>query len=107
MVQPRSIERPASVTERAALWILGVFTVFAVAGFGVFGMHPALIASNPQGASVYNAAFVFFARGQVMLAAAALVFVLIRRTGMEWMPSFLALYLISLSSELAGTTVGF
>lgn len=96
----------SSRSERAVLWVLGVFTIFAVAGFAVFGMHPSLIASNARAASVYGAAFVVFARGQVLLSAVALVFVLTRRAGARWLPAFVAIYVISLASELSGTTVG-
>ena len=96
----------ASRTEQLALWVLVTFTVFAVIGFGVFGMHPALIAKTPSAASVYGAAFVVFARGQVLLAAIALLFVLSRRVGARWLPAFVAIYAISLASELSGTTSG-
>jgi uncharacterized membrane protein len=92
--------------ERIWLWLLGGFTAVAVAGFAVFGMHPALILSSPSAAAVYGAAFTVFARGQVLLAAAALLFVLVRRAGTRWIPAFALIYLISLASELSGTTVG-
>ncbi|MEO7086741.1 MAG: carotenoid biosynthesis protein [Gemmatimonadaceae bacterium] len=92
--------------ERAALWVLGIFTVFAVAGFSIFGMHPGLVAATPSASAFYGTAFVLFARGQVVLASAALFYVLIRRTGSRWIPAFALVYLISLSSELSGTTVG-
>jgi uncharacterized membrane protein len=96
----------ASRSEQFVLWVLVAFTVFAVVGFGVFGMHPALIAKTPSAASVYGAAFVVFARGQVLLAAIALLFVLSRRVGARWLPAFAAIYAISLASELSGTTSG-
>lgn len=93
-------------SERIWLWLLGAFTAVAVAGFAVFGMHPALIVASPNAAAVYGAAFTVFARGQVLLAAAALLFVLVRRAGTRWISAFTLIYLISLASELAGTTVG-
>src|SRR5512133_677468 len=92
--------------ERIWLWLLGGFTAVAVAGFAVFGMHPALIVASPSAGAVYGAAFTVFARGQVLLAAAALLFVLVRRAGTRWISAFALIYLISLASELAGTTVG-
>jgi len=97
---------PTTTIERVLLWILVGFTVAAVGGFWIFGVHPERIAANAMAARVYGAAFVVFARGQVLLAAAALITVLVRRTRGAWIPAFLAIYLLSLSSELAGTTVG-
>ena len=97
---------PATPLERALLWILVGFTVAAVGGFWVFGVHPERIAANAMAARVYGAAFVVFARGQVLLAAAALITVLVRRARGAWVPAFFAIYLLSLSSELAGTTLG-
>jgi uncharacterized membrane protein len=96
----------ASRLERALLWILAAFTVAAVAGFWIFGAHPDRIAANPLAARVYGAAFVVFARGQVLLAAAALITVLARRTGTAWISAFIAIYVLSLASELSGTTIG-
>jgi len=99
---------PATSTrlERALLWILAAFTVAAVAGFWIFGVHPERIAANAMAARVYGAAFVVFARGQVLLAALALIVVLVRRSGTAWVSAFVAIYLLSLASELSGTTVG-
>jgi uncharacterized membrane protein len=96
----------SSTVERALLWILVGFTVAAVGGYWVFGAHPERIASNALAARVYGAAFVVFARGQVLLAAAALIAVLVRRARGAWISAFVAIYVLSLSSELAGTTVG-
>ena len=92
--------------ERAALGALAVFTVFAVAGFATFGMHPMWMRISPQAPAVYGAAFVWFARGHVLLAAAALFVLLVRRAGGQWLLAFVAIYVVSLSSELAGTTIG-
>ena len=96
----------ATAVERVLLWVLIGFTVAAVGGFWIFGVHPERIAANAFAARVYGAAFVVFARGQVLLAAAALIVVLVRRARGAWIPAFIAIYLLSLSSELAGTTVG-
>lgn len=92
--------------ERAALVTLIVFTTFAVAGFATFGTHPEWLRINPSAPAMYGAAFVLFARGHVMLAATALFIVLVHRAGPRWIPALVAIYVVSLSSELAGTTVG-
>src|SRR4051794_13645020 len=93
--------------ERSALAALIVFTAVAVLGYATVGRHPSLIASNPKAQLVYGTAFVFFARGQVLVAAAVLFVLLTRRAGVAWLASFVAIYATSLVSELAGTTVGF
>jgi uncharacterized membrane protein len=92
--------------ENLLLAVLIAFTVTAVAGFWIFGVHPERIAANPLAARVYGAAFVVFARGQVVLAALALGVVLVRRTRAAWIPAFVAIYVLSLTSELSGTTLG-
>jgi uncharacterized membrane protein len=103
-----TVDPPIASTrlERAALAVLAAFTVAAVVGFAVFGMHPELLTRTPQAMSVYGAAFVVFARGQVLLASAALGIVLGNRAGTRWVGAFAAIYLASLVSELSGTTVG-
>lgn len=92
--------------ERTALLALAAFTAAAIAGFAVFGMHPERLIANPRAAAVYGPAFVVFARGQVLLSAAVLIFMLVRRAGGRWCSAFVAIYMTSLCSELAGTTVG-
>jgi uncharacterized membrane protein len=94
------------VSERLGLIVLVVFTAFAIAGFATFGMHPQWLSINPSAPAAYGVAFVLFARGHIILAATALFIVLIGRVGVRWLPAFLAIYVVSLSSELAGTTVG-
>jgi uncharacterized membrane protein len=85
---------------------LAGFTIFAVGGFATFGVHPEWLRVSPSGPVVYGAAFVWFARGHLLVAAAALAVVLIRRAAWRWLPAFATIYLLSLSSELAGTTLG-
>lgn len=86
-----------------ALW---VFTAFAIAGFGTFGLHPELLGRFPALASLYAPAFEFFAVGQVWIAFGALAILLFARAGVRWLPALVALYLLSLGSELAGTSFG-
>jgi uncharacterized membrane protein len=101
------VEDTASTrAERVVLWVLAGFTVMALAGYAIFGRHPELLRGSATAATVYGAAFPVFARGQVLLSAAALFTVLIRRAGVRWAASLAVVYIASLSSELAGTTVG-
>ena len=92
--------------ERLALALFVAFTAVAVLGYAVFGRHPELVMRMPDAAPMYGRAFTFFPRAHVVLAFAVLALLLVRRAGVRWIPAFVALYLISLASELAGTTVG-
>ena len=96
----------ATRSERAALAVFYLFTAVSVLGYAVFGRHPELVMRMPNAAPVYAQAFTFFPRAHVVLAFAALAVLLVRRAGARWIAAFAALYLISLASELAGTTVG-
>lgn len=91
---------------RYALWALYAFTAVAVAGYASFGMHPELLARFPGAAGFYGVSFLFFARVQILLAGAALALFLAAHAGGRWIGAFALLYVISLGSELLGTTAG-
>lgn len=91
---------------RYALWALYAFTATAVAGYASFGTHPQLMARVPGTAGFYGVAFLFFSRVQIVLAGAALAVFLTAHARGRWLGAFAALYLVSLLSELAGTTAG-
>ena len=91
---------------RVGLIVLYVFSLVAIVGFATFGLNPGLLAHFPSVAGFYAVSFQFFAQAQIWLAAAVLAVFLAGRVGGRWMPAFAALYLVSLSSELLGTTVG-
>lgn len=94
-------------SERAALIAFGVFTTLAVVGFGVFGTSPGRLAGMSEAAlAFYGVSFRVFAVGQVLVAGAAFLFVLWRRARWAWLPAFVLLYAISLTSELLGTGYG-
>jgi uncharacterized membrane protein len=98
-------------TARAAVdWIpLGAVYAVSVAslvGFVVFTRHPHLLNEIPGAAAVYGQMFVLAPRAQIVLAFASLVLFLGRHAGIRWLSAFAALYALSLSSELAGTTIG-
>lgn len=101
--------RERSGGERAtwvALWGLYVFVFAALAGYASFGVHPELLARFPGAAGVYAASFTFFARVQILLAGAALALFLAVHARGRWLGAFALLYVVSLASELSGTTVG-
>ncbi|HEU4561492.1 MAG TPA: carotenoid biosynthesis protein [Longimicrobium sp.] len=91
---------------RYALWALYAFTVLAVAGYASFGLHPELLARFPSAAGFYGVSFLFFARVQILLAGAALALFLAVHARGRWIGAFALLYVISLGSELLGTTAG-
>ena len=89
------------------LILLYAFTVLSVVGFAVFGLHPERLAGlDPSAVQFYSISFRFFAVGQVILAGLVMFDFLRRHTGWKWVTAFVALYAISLTSELLGTTYG-
>lgn len=92
--------------DRAGTGSLYGIAIASVVGFGVFRAWPQLLATIPNAAAVYPRAFEFFPRAQILLAFGVLAIYLTRQAGHRWVVPFLAVYLLSLGSELAGTTVG-
>ena len=89
------------------LVVLYVFSAIAVAGFATFGLHPGLLARfPPQVAAFYGISFDFFAQVQIWLAGAVLALFLAAHAWRRWLGAFAAVYLVSLVSELMGTSVG-
>src|SRR5690606_13937182 len=85
---------------------LYAFTAFALLGYATFGLNPTLLARFPQVAGFYGVSFHFFAQAQIWLAWAVLALFLAQHAGARWVPALVALYLVSLGSELLGTGVG-
>ena len=94
------------VGEYALLSVFALVTVAALVGYSTFRLQPDLLSRMPEAIPVYAAAFTVFARGQIALAFIALAAFLWRHASIRWLPAFVALYVISLASELLGTTVG-
>ena len=92
--------------ERSGLALVYVVSALFLIGFVGFGLNPERLAAAPGAAPVFAWMLVWAPRAQIVVAFAALAFMLTRRTGTRWLPAFLAVYLLSLLSELAGTTVG-
>ena len=106
MPRPAKPVRAALRPERIALVLLYACTVSALVGYATFGLHPALLVGRPEAAAFYAIAFGLFAQLQIWVAWAALALYLALRCGPRWLPAFAAVYLLSLGSELMGTTVG-
>jgi uncharacterized membrane protein len=95
------------VLDWGPLALLAVFSVVAVVGYAVFGREPSRLAGlSPSTARFYAVSFSFFAQTQIALAGLVLAVHLWRRSGFRWVPAFLAVYAISLGSELMGTAFG-
>lgn len=98
--------RRFSHVARWGLWGFWAFTLVTIAGYATFGVNPSLLARFPQLAGFYAQAFRFFAVGHVWLAFGVLALFLALYAGVRWLLPFAAVYLISLTSELAGTRYG-
>jgi uncharacterized membrane protein len=85
-------------------WGLLAFTVVALAGYGVFGMNPHLIPPSLLG--FWQVSYAFFARVHILLGAVALAMALVPEAGLRWLPSLVAVYLLSLLAEFVGTGYG-
>jgi uncharacterized membrane protein len=93
--------------DSIGLWILYAFTVVSLLGFATFGLHPELLTSlSPASLRFYAVSFRFFAIGQVWLAGLVLAVFLFRHVRLRWLPALIAVYSLSLASELLGTTYG-
>lgn len=90
-------------TALAAVWLV---SAFSLAGFATFGRHPERLAGAPMAAAVYGWMLLLAPRVQILVAFLALAVVLTRHAGVRWIPAFVGLYVLSLASELSGTTIG-
>jgi len=87
--------------------LLAVFTVVAIAGYGVFALNPALIPDSDSARRFYGLSFRLFARIHIILSALVLAVPLIRQAGLRWVPALVAVFLVSFLSEYVGTGYGF
>ncbi len=90
-----------------AIGKVGLFSAAAVIGFGTFGVNPALLGHFPAASGFFALSFRLFSIGQILIAAGCLILLLVLRVRLRWVPAFVALYVISLSSELSGVAFGF
>jgi len=92
--------------ERALLGLLIACTLASLAGYATFGLHPALMGSDAGVARTYALAIIGFPRLHILLGFVALAAMLSRGAAGRWLPSALAIYVVSLGSELLGTSIG-
>jgi uncharacterized membrane protein len=98
--------RRHSWLERSLLLALFAITAMAAAGYAIFALHPERLAGVPDAAAVYGQALRFFPPVHIVTGVVVLGAILTWRVGGTWIPAAAALYLISLASELLGTTIG-
>lgn len=101
-----SADRAATAAGRMGIVLLYLIALASVVGFGVFRTWPQLLVTIPDAAAVYPRAFEVFPRAQIVFAFVVLAFYLTWRAGKSWVAAFVAVYAISLASELSGTTIG-
>ena len=99
-------EHGAPWIDRASLAVVYAVSIASLAGFATFSLHPSMLVRANVSAETYARMLVLAPRLQIVLALAALVVFLVRHAATRWMAAFVAVYLVSLGAELAGTTVG-
>ncbi|MDQ6634720.1 MAG: carotenoid biosynthesis protein [Gemmatimonadota bacterium] len=92
--------------ERSLLLALFAVTAMAAAGYATFALHPERLAAVPDAAVVYGYALRVLPPAHILVGVVALAAILTRCVGSAWVRAAIALYLISLGSELLGTTAG-
>jgi len=104
---PRTTGPETSRVELALLAVLAAIGLGSILGFSVFRTWPSLLERQPGAMATYIAAFSVLPRAQIIAAFVVLAAAVVRRVGWRmWTTAFVALYALSLSSELLGTTVG-
>jgi uncharacterized membrane protein len=93
--------------EQIALWATVGFSGAALVGFATFGMNPQLLSHFPWSVPIFAVSFRLFSIGQILVAAGAVFVLLLLRAPLRWWVAFLAVYFVSLASELSGTAIGF
>jgi len=92
--------------ERALMGLLIGINGISIFGFSTFGLHPQLLARWTWAPPIFAASYAFFAKAQIVVSGLVLLISLARACRAQWLLSFAALYALSLTSELLGTTIG-
>ena len=92
---------------RLSLAPLALFTLIALAGYGIFGLAPERIpSSSPLLVRFYQVSFQLLAQAHIVVALATLVVMLVRVARTRWVPAFLVVGLLAFTSEWMGTGYG-
>lgn len=103
---PKAAAQTRHAFDRGLLAVFLGFTVIVIGGYASFGRHPELVASVAGAARWYGVAMNLFPVLHVWIAFAILAAYITRKSGTVWLLPFVALYAVSLSSELLGTGYG-
>src|SRR5690242_10834835 len=95
-----------SPTEKRLLAALFALTAVAAGGYATFALHPERLTQYPGAAVVYGYALLVLPQAHILAGFASLAAMLSLRVGAAWIGAAITLYVISLASELLGTTVG-
>lgn len=90
----------------ALLVIQGVIVVASLLGYGIFTSRPDLLMQVDPGARFFTWAFYGFAVGNMLFGGLAVLTESLQSDRMKALVAFVAIYLVSLGSELLGTTYG-
>ncbi|HEX9147089.1 MAG TPA: carotenoid biosynthesis protein [Candidatus Binatia bacterium] len=88
------------------LAIQAAIVVASLLGYGVFSSHPDLLMQVDPGARFFVWAFYSFAIGNMLFGGLAVVAEALYRNRRPALLAFVAVYLVSLTSELLGTSYG-
>ena len=81
-----------------------LFTVVAIVGYWIFGLHPERVPQALLG--FWRISYNFFAQVHILLGALVLLGVLVLRVGLRWIPAAAAVCAISFLAEHLGTGTG-
>jgi uncharacterized membrane protein len=101
-----SPQERSTLVEYGALVLLGGFTLFAVIGYGWFGLDPSRLPDRGFSRQLYNVSFQFFAQAHILLALGVILVPMARRSGVRLLVPLLAVALVSFVSEHIGTGYG-
>lgn len=91
---------------RAALGALLLVNGLSIFGYATFSRHTELLVQYPWSQPIFENAYWVFARLQIILAFIALASLLEASVRRKWVPALIAAVILSLASELSGTTWG-
>jgi putative membrane protein len=93
--------------ERASLAALYLFTLLAVAGYGVFALHPERLPDTEFARSFFASSFGLSSRAHILLSTAVLAVAFFRRAGARWLVALVSVFILSFLAEHIGTGTGF
>ena len=88
------------------LFLQGCVVIASLLGYGIFTSRPDLLVQVDPGARFFTWAFYGFAVGNMLFGGIAVVADALLRDRWKALWAFVAIYIVSLASELLGTTYG-